>query len=168
MTSWATGRMRWSITGGPPTPRRTACRRHMRARSRKPGWNSDGASDQFARHAPAPDPRSGTYTLNCKHWISMGRSVLHSASLIAALLLGWSAALGAYQSPAVQSAAAAMARGDFQTAEKDLRAELVAHPGDAWVESLLGVALDNQKRLPEAEEFHGRAVAASPRSEERR
>ena len=96
----------------------------------------------------------------------MGRSVLHPASLIAALLLCTSAGRAAGQDAAVQSAAAAMARGDFQSAEKTLRAELEAHPGDSWAQSLLGVALDNQKRLPEAEEFHRRAVAASPRSAE--
>src|ERR1019366_1923437 len=96
----------------------------------------------------------------------MGRSVLHPASLIAALLLCTSASRAAGQDAAVQSAAAAMARGDFQSAEKTLRAELEAHSGDSWAQSLLGVALDNQKRLPEAEEFHRRAVAASPLSAE--
>jgi tetratricopeptide (TPR) repeat protein len=59
-----------------------------------------------------------------------------------------------------------MQRGDFQAAEKTLRAEVEAHPDDAWAFSLLGVALDNQKRLSEAEEFHRRAVERSPRSAE--
>jgi tetratricopeptide (TPR) repeat protein len=59
-----------------------------------------------------------------------------------------------------------MQRGDFPAAENTLRADVEAHPGDAWALSLLGVALDNQKRLPEAEEFHRQAVAASPRSAE--
>jgi tetratricopeptide (TPR) repeat protein len=86
--------------------------------------------------------------------------------LAAVLLLCTAAGRGAQQDAAVQSAVAAMQRGDFQTAEKTLRAELEAHSGDAWTLSLLGVALDNQKRLSEAEEFHSRAVAASPRSAE--
>ena len=43
-----------------------------------------------------------------------------------------------------------------------LRAELERRPGDPWVLSLLGVALDNQKKIAEAEEFHRSAVAASP------
>ena len=94
----------------------------------------------------------------------MGRSVLDPASLLAVLLL--SASAGAYQNAAVQAAEAAMQRGDFPSAEKSLRAEVEAHPGDPWALSLLGVALDNQKQLPEAEEFHRRAVALSPRSAE--
>jgi tetratricopeptide (TPR) repeat protein len=91
----------------------------------------------------------------------------HAVTVFAAvLLLCTSAGRGAQLDAAVQSAAAAMQRGDFQAAEKTLRAEVKSHPGDAWSISLLGVALDNQKRLPEAEEFHRRAVAASPRSAE--
>jgi tetratricopeptide (TPR) repeat protein len=96
----------------------------------------------------------------------MGRSVLLPVSLAAVMLLCVAAGRGAQQSAAAQSAVAAMQRGDFLTAEKTLRAELEGHPRDAWTLSLLGVALDNQKRLPEAEEFHRLAVAASPRSPE--
>jgi tetratricopeptide (TPR) repeat protein len=96
----------------------------------------------------------------------MGRLVPLPVSLAAALLLCAAAGRGAQQDAAVQSAVAAMQRGDFQTAEKTLRAEVEAHPGDAWTISLLGVALDNQKKLPEAEEFHRMAVAAAPRSPE--
>jgi tetratricopeptide (TPR) repeat protein len=86
--------------------------------------------------------------------------------LAAVLLLCASSGRGAQQDAAVRSAVTAMQRGDFQGAEKTLRAELETHSGDAWTLSLLGVALDNQKRLPEAEEFHRLAVAASPRSAE--
>ncbi|MCX6628219.1 MAG: tetratricopeptide repeat protein [Candidatus Solibacter sp.] len=96
----------------------------------------------------------------------MGRPVLAPASLSAVLLLCISAGGNAAQNTAVQSAAAAMQRGDFQAAEKTLRSEVETHAGDSWAVSLLGVALDNQKRLPEAEEFHRRAVALSPRSAE--
>ncbi|MGD0772719.1 MAG: tetratricopeptide repeat protein [Candidatus Solibacter sp.] len=94
----------------------------------------------------------------------MGRSVRYPVSLFAALLLCASAAWS--QNAAVQSAAAAIQRGDFQAAETTLRAEVGAHPGDSWALSLLGVALDNRKKLPEAEEFHRRAAAASPHSAE--
>jgi tetratricopeptide (TPR) repeat protein len=59
-----------------------------------------------------------------------------------------------------------MQRGEFQQAERMLRAELDRHPGDPWALSLLGVALDNQKKISEAEEFHRSAVAASPRAAE--
>ena len=94
----------------------------------------------------------------------MGRRVPHPASLFAVLVLCTSAAWS--QNAAVQSAAAAIQRGDFPTAEKTLRAEVATHPADSWALSLLGVALDNQKKLPEAEEFHRRAAAASPLSAE--
>src|ERR1035441_8434996 len=60
----------------------------------------------------------------------------------------------------------AIQRGDFPAAQKTLRAEVATHPGDSWALSLLAVALDNQKKLPEAEEFHRRAAAASPLSAE--
>ena len=50
-------------------------------------------------------------------------------------------------------------------AEKILRTEVQEHPDDAWSLSLLGVTLDNQRReFFEADEFHGRALAKSPRS----
>ena len=59
---------------------------------------------------------------------------------------------------------AALGRGDFATAERQLRTEIAAHPNDAWPLSLLGAALDNLKRVPEADAFHRRAVAKAPRS----
>ena len=70
------------------------------------------------------------------------------------------------QSAAGREAVSLMQRGDFASAEKLLRNELSAHPTDWWVSSLLGVALDNEKRIPEAEEFHRRAVAGLPGSAE--
>ena len=73
---------------------------------------------------------------------------------------------GGDQNTATRDAANAMQKGDFQTAEKILRAEAGAHPEDSWALSLLGVALDNQKQIAEAEEFHRRAVASSPHSAE--
>jgi len=101
-----------------------------------------------------------------REWL-LAKMQNHAVTLLAAvLLLCSSPSQGAQQDAAAQSAVAAMQRGDFQTAEKTLRGELETHSGDAWTLSLLGVALDNQKRLPEAEEFHSRAVAASPRSAE--
>jgi tetratricopeptide (TPR) repeat protein len=72
----------------------------------------------------------------------------------------------AAQDAAARDAALSIQRGDFQAAEKTLRSALANHPGDPWALSLLGVVLDNQKRIPEAEDFHRRAVAASPRSAE--
>lgn len=96
----------------------------------------------------------------------MGRSVLYSACLCAVCLLSIPAGHGADQNTATRDAALAMQRGDFPAAEKILRAELAAQSGDAWALSLLGVALDNQKRVPEAEEFHRRAVEQSPHAAE--
>ena len=96
----------------------------------------------------------------------MGRPALDSAFRCAVLLLFAWVARAAEQNAAVQSAAAAMQRGDYATAEKTLRVEVGMHPGDSWALSLLGVALDNEKKPAEAEEFHRRAVAASPRSAE--
>ncbi len=96
----------------------------------------------------------------------MGRSVPRRTSIFAIALMLASVALAAQQDPASQSAAAAMKRGDFQAAEKTLRAEVAAHSSNAWALSLLGVALDNQKKLAEAEEFHSQAVSLSPNSAE--
>ena len=67
-------------------------------------------------------------------------------------------------SPALQDAAAALQRGDFASAELKLRAALKLHPDDAETLSLLGFALDVQKKFPEADGLHRRAVAADPRS----
>ena len=93
----------------------------------------------------------------------MRRSVSHSASIVAALLLCAAAGRGAGDDPAA-SAAAAMGRGDFASAERTLRTALRSLPNDARILSLLGVALDSQKKSGEADEFHRRAVAAAPRS----
>ncbi len=70
------------------------------------------------------------------------------------------------QTQDMRDAAAALDRGDFQAAEQKLRAQIAVHPNDAWALSLLGSALDNQKRIPEADEFHRRAVAKTPRAAE--
>src|ERR1051326_1701408 len=70
------------------------------------------------------------------------------------------------QNAAVRQALAAMQRGDFLSAERQLRDDIAAHPGDAFALSLLGVALDNQKRMSEADGFHRRAVDLAPDSAE--
>ncbi|MBZ5620106.1 MAG: tetratricopeptide repeat protein [Acidobacteriia bacterium] len=66
----------------------------------------------------------------------------------------------------LRDAVAALERGEFQTAEKKLRDEVTAHPDNAWALSLLGAALDNLKRIPEADGFHRRAITQAPRSTE--
>jgi len=66
----------------------------------------------------------------------------------------------------MRDAVASLQRGDFQGAERKLRAEIAAHPDDAWALSLLGSALDNLKRIPEADALHRQAIAKSPRSTE--
>ena len=66
--------------------------------------------------------------------------------------------------PDFQDAVAALQRGDSATAEQKIRAELTAHPDEAEALSLLGVALDNQKKFSEANEAHLGAIAKDPRS----
>src|SRR4051794_12053220 len=66
--------------------------------------------------------------------------------------------------PGVREAAAALQRGDFTAAETQLRGELKLRPNDANAISLLGVALDNQGKFPEADPLHKRAIAAAPPS----
>jgi len=73
-------------------------------------------------------------------------------------------AQGADHNTAMRDAIAAMQRGDFQAAERQLRGEVAAHPDDALALSLLGAALDNLKQFPEAAGFHNRAIAKAPRS----
>jgi tetratricopeptide (TPR) repeat protein len=90
----------------------------------------------------------------------MHRTIPHLALLFVAALVVRAAADDAQ----VRAAAADMAHGDFSSAERKLRAELRLHPDDAHVLSLLGAALDGEKKLPEAAEFHRRAVAAAPGS----
>ena len=64
----------------------------------------------------------------------------------------------------LRDALAAMQRGDFAAAERQLRAEVSAHPNQAPALSLLAVALDNENKLKEAAGFHRRALAAAPNS----
>ena len=61
-------------------------------------------------------------------------------------------------------AAGAMQRGDFAGAEQKLRSFVASQPGDPWGHSLLGLALDNQKKFDEANGAHGRAVELAPAS----
>jgi Flp pilus assembly protein TadD len=79
-------------------------------------------------------------------------SVDRRASFTALVLLcapaaGQTAASG----PDFQEAVAALQQGDSPAAEQKLRAELKTHPDEAEAMSLLGVALDNQKKFPEAD-----------------
>jgi len=64
----------------------------------------------------------------------------------------------------VRGAIAAMQRGDYAAAERELRVEVAAHPAEAPALSLLGVALDNENKLQEAAAFHKQALAAAPNS----
>ncbi len=65
---------------------------------------------------------------------------------------------------ALRNASAALDRGDFPAAENLLRAELKTRPADTEALSLLGLALDGEKKFTEAEATHRRAIAAAPRS----
>jgi len=91
------------------------------------------------------------------------------AWLVAAVVLlrpvhAWQQGQTAATNPTVRDAAAALERGDFQTAEQKLRSEIATHPDDPWPLSLLGAALDSLKRIPEADVYHRRAIAQAPRS----
>jgi len=90
------------------------------------------------------------------------------APLFAVSLLGISAGRAAdnqvANQAAIQDALAALQRGDFTAAERTLRAELLTHPNEAPVLTLLGVALDNLRKFPEADAVHRRAVSNAPRS----
>jgi tetratricopeptide (TPR) repeat protein len=66
-------------------------------------------------------------------------------------------------SAAVQQAVEALQRQDYQSAETKLRAELKLHPADPETLSLLGVALDGERKFSEAGQFHRKALAAAPR-----
>src|SRR5436190_20270879 len=93
--------------------------------------------------------------------------VCRPAGLLLPVVLALSCMLtgqGADSSAALQDAVAALQRGDFPSAERKLRAELKLHPNDAETLSLLGLALDNQKKFPEADAIHRRAIAAAPGS----
>ena len=105
----------------------------------------------------------------------MGRSrynrrevnVIRRATCLVPSLLLW--ALVPIRLPAqapvnLKQATAALSREDFSGAETMLRAELKVHPADAETMSLLGMALDGQKKLTEADAIHHRAMAAAPRS----
>lgn len=94
----------------------------------------------------------------------MNQSMMNQ-SKIASLLVA-AGLLCPGQTAEMRDAAAALNRGDFQVAEQKLRAEVAAHPDDAWALSLLGATLDNLKRVPEADELHRRAVAKAPRAPE--
>jgi Flp pilus assembly protein TadD len=92
----------------------------------------------------------------------MRRSV--SAAFLATVLLAIPPAQAADDRPAIREALAALGRGDFATAEQKLRADVATHPNDAPALTLLGVALDNLGKLPEADAVHRRALANAPRS----
>jgi Flp pilus assembly protein TadD len=60
---------------------------------------------------------------------------------------------------AIGEAVAALQRGDFAAGERILRAEVAARPNEAMALSLLGVALDGQGNLPEAETIAARSAS---------
>ena len=86
--------------------------------------------------------------------------ILRYCSVSLALAIGFAADNG----PAIRQALAALQRGDFAAAERTLRPEVKARPNDGAALTLLGVALDNQKKFQEAGEVHRRAAASTPNS----
>ncbi len=59
---------------------------------------------------------------------------------------------------------AAIRGGNFPEAEQILRQTLREHPHEVFALSLMGVALDAQKRFDEAEGYYQRAITLNPRS----
>ncbi|HUP03599.1 MAG TPA: tetratricopeptide repeat protein [Bryobacteraceae bacterium] len=96
----------------------------------------------------------------------MFRPAAHLALLAAAALLCAPGMRAADASDPLQTAISNLQHGNFPAAEQQLRAQLRLHPADARLLSLIGVALDGQKKYAEAEDFHRRAAAAAPRSAE--
>ena len=80
------------------------------------------------------------------------------------MLLAWCALAAVAPGPLFTEALDALKRGDFALAERKLKAELQSHPNEVEALSFLGVALDNQKKLAEADAAHRRALALAPRS----
>src|SRR5258708_10439800 len=80
------------------------------------------------------------------------------------ILVSVAAGFAADAGVAVRDALAALQRGDFSAAERTLRQAVSAHPNDGAVLTLLGVALDGQKKFEEAEGIHRRAAASAPNS----
>jgi tetratricopeptide (TPR) repeat protein len=89
---------------------------------------------------------------------------MHSFLRLSAVLLAVALSLAGDDRPAIRAALAALQRGDFAVAEQTLRPEVQARPKDASALTLLGVALDGQKKFAEAEAVHHRAVANAPNS----
>jgi tetratricopeptide (TPR) repeat protein len=89
----------------------------------------------------------------------MFRMLRHSCVLL--IVVG---GLAADLSPGIREALGALQRGDFPAAEATLRSELKARPEDGGALTLLGVALDNQKKFQEAADAHRRAAGISPNS----
>jgi tetratricopeptide (TPR) repeat protein len=92
-------------------------------------------------------------------WRFMSRSPRFVSVLLAVAMGLW-----ADETPAIREALAALQRGDFAAAEQVLRPEVKARPEDSGALTLLGVALDSQKKYKEAEEMHRRAAAGAPNS----
>jgi tetratricopeptide (TPR) repeat protein len=86
--------------------------------------------------------------------------ILRYCSVFLAVAAGFAADDG----PAIREALAALQRGDFAAAERTLRPEVKARPTDGAALTLLGVALDNQKKFQEAAGVHRRAAASAPNS----
>jgi tetratricopeptide (TPR) repeat protein len=89
----------------------------------------------------------------------MYRTLRHLCVLIVAI-----AAFAADLTPGIREALGALQRGDFSAAEITLRSELKARPRDGAALTLLGVALDNQKKFQEATDAHRLAAEISPES----
>jgi tetratricopeptide (TPR) repeat protein len=96
--------------------------------------------------------------------LNMRRYSCHAAFVLALLLVLAHLHTARGADAAVQQAVADLQHQDYKSAEQKLRAELKLHPSDSETLSLLGISLDEQKRFPEAAEFHKRAMAISPRS----
>jgi Flp pilus assembly protein TadD len=86
--------------------------------------------------------------------------LLRFCSVLLVLALG----VAADNPPGVQEALAALRRGDFAGAERVLQVEVKSRPNDGAALTLLGVALDGQKKFPEADAIHRRAAASAPGS----
>ena len=99
------------------------------------------------------------------------REKVHRATLsvavrrcVLAVLCGVGITVVVAQQDALHEASAALERGDYAAAEIVLRWRLRTAPADPVALSLLGVALDSQKKYAEAGLYDRRALALAPRS----
>jgi tetratricopeptide (TPR) repeat protein len=84
--------------------------------------------------------------------------------LLAPIAMAFTCMSSQAQQTSVAAAIAAFERGDLDSAERELRSDLRRHPYDADALTVLGIVLDQEKKLEEADAVYKRALALAPNS----